>query len=388
MMRALFVLCIFMVLSANGETPQQSQGKWQEEMQKMKEALTSLLGYASDVETFNAPKNAVAIEGLIGKLKSNSKAIQLHKGKFEGAQDPTIEFVSDAFENNLDSIQRSTSKGRRDYARFLILNTTAYCMECHTRTKSGPGFISLVPDRIVLGLDPVERVEYLISVRQFREALRIIEQTLKEDKENGMFGNEKLIRYGLTLSVKYFQDLDEALGLVMTGMKLKHFPYFLKADLDTWKESLQELKKQKVPTSIDEKIEKAGQWIEKAKSLNVNARSSHAGDIYLLRTNAVLLELFKGFMTKNQKSKALFLTGESYRMLPEHGVWTLHESYYESCIRLVPRTLQAEQCYRALEDSILMGYTGSSGTHLPLDLVDKLKTLKKLSIPLAEEKNN
>lgn len=359
---------------------------WRSEMQAMKSVFTDLLPYASNSEAFNSPENAMKIEGYLQKLVSGAKTLTRSHGQLKNTQDPTVGFVAQSFENNMSSIQESILKGRRDYARFLILNTMSYCIECHTRTNTGPQFFGTESNKTTLSLNPVERVEYFISTRQFKDALQTIEETLKQSSDTSLFTNEKLIRYGITLTVKYFQDPASALKILKLATTTKNIPFFLKRDIKSWESALNDWKKEKTPTAVSGKIEQAKSFISKAETVNEKLNSLHAGDVWLLRANATLTGLFTESLTTEQKTKVLFLIGESYRLLPEHLFWTLHESYYEACIRTSPHTIQAEQCYDAFEDSVLQGYTGSSGTYIPENLQKHLKTLKKLATKEKMEK--
>ncbi|MGZ3775242.1 MAG: hypothetical protein ACXVCY_03780 [Pseudobdellovibrionaceae bacterium] len=364
---------------------------WRAEMQIMKSTLTDLLPYASNSEAFNAPQNAMKIQDYLQKLTNGAKTLTQFHGQLKNTQDPTVGFVAQSFESNMASIQESISKGRRDYARFLILNTMSYCIECHTRTNSGPQFFGSETNKATLSLDPVERVEYYISTRQFKDALKTIEDTLKQNKDTSLFANEKLIRYGITLTVKYFQDPAAALKLLKLASSTATIPFFLKRDIKSWEGSLNDWKKEKSSSSsnVNSKIELAKNFISKAENVDSKLNSLHAGDVLLLRANAILTGLFNETLTTAQKTRVLFLIGESYRLLPEHLFWTLHESYYEACIRTSPHTIQAERCYDAFEDSVLQGYTGSAGTYIPESTQKQLNELKKLATKKEEkEKEN
>lgn len=367
------------------EAPKIGNDNWRAEMQVMKATLTDLLPFASNSEAFNSPENAMKIQGYLQKLTSGSKTLIQFHGQLKNTQDPTVGFVAQSFESNMTSIQDSILKGRRDYARFLILNTMSYCIECHTRTNSGPQFFGAETNKATLSLNPSERVEYFISTRQFKDALQTIEDALKQNSDASLFVNEKLIRYGITLTVKYFQDPVAALKVLKLATSTKNIPFFLKRDIKSWEGALNEWKKEKALTTIASKIEQSKNFISKAEAVNAKLNSLHAGDVWLLRANATLTGLFNESLTKEQKTKVLFLIGESYRLLPEHLFWTLHESYYEACIQTSPHTIQAEQCYDAYEDSVLQGYTGSSGTYIPETLQKHLKTLQKLA---TKEKAN
>ncbi|NJM09967.1 MAG: hypothetical protein HC883_03500 [Bdellovibrionaceae bacterium] len=51
--------------------------------------------------------------------------------------------------------------------------------------------------------------------------------------------------------------------------------------------------------------------------------------------------------------------------------------YYTACIEKVPHSGLAEQCFKAYEESITLGYSGSSGTHIPSAVRKHLNNLKE-----------
>jgi hypothetical protein len=354
--------------------------KWRNEMQKMKAALTRLLSYASTVESYNKPENAVPIDKNIKRMVASSRALNLSDGAGP-LKDPTVGFVARYFDMNLKEITESNMRGRRDYARFLILNSTAFCIECHTRRKTDPDLTGLRTDSSLSFMNPVERVEYLISVRQFHDALELVQKSLREEKPLPLFGGERLLFYGLTLAVRYYGSQDETAKLIETARSAKTIPVFIKNDMPRWTYSLAEWKKEKPGSrDVNQVLRDAQKLIERARELNTKAQSLHAGEVDLLRANGMLVELFAVDLNSvQQAARAMFLIGQTYQLLPEHLFWVLHEAYYEACIRLLPRSPQAAECFRSLEESVLLGYTGTRGTVVPSDVLKRLKDLKELS---------
>ena len=92
------------------------------------------------------------------------------------------------------------------------------------------------------------------------------------------------------------------------------------------------------------------------------------------------------FVWKN-KTKPLpekiivFLVGMSYEVLQNMNLNEMHEFYYQACILKSPHTEQARKCYQSYEESIYLAYTGSSGTHIPTQIKEKLNELEIASIP-------
>jgi hypothetical protein len=99
-------------------------------------------------------------------------------------------------------------------------------------------------------------------------------------------------------------------------------------------------------------------------------------EVYYLRATSILHEFLRKYPESREMPEALYLIGESYTPLQELGLWNLQEKYFQACIKEAPHTELAEKCYKRFEESVIFGFTGSSGTHLPPGLKRQLKLLK------------
>lgn len=353
---------------------------WREEMRRLQLALTDLLPYATTADAFNNPKNAIAIDDAIRRLLASSKILTHNRDKMEGLSDPTLVFVAEYFEVNLRAILESNLQGRRDFSRFMVLNTMNYCIECHTRTETGPEAVVKPP--ALSSLNPVEEVEYLISLRRFSDAMKKVDSALVANASLPLFGGESLLRYGLTLAVKYFADPGKALSMLEASGKSKALPWVVKKDLEVWKTQLLVWKNEKKSEAIlpvDSVLTQAEELLSKAQDLNRKNSSLHAGDVEVLRANAMVQKLFATKLNEEQMARALSLMGRSYELLPEHLFWVLHEAFYEACIRVLPHSSRAESCFGALEESLQLGFSGGQQLPLPPDIRRRLNELRSLS---------
>jgi hypothetical protein len=389
----LFLFCTYALASAQTLTSAAPSArgaepgdlKWKQQMQAFKMTLTELLPLTVSSEVFNAPENAVLIQSAINKLTENTQT--LNHQNLSKTSDPTVSYVAAAFEDNLSGVTENLKKGRRDYGRYLILNTLSYCIECHTRTQEPPEFLSKLEDATFKKLNPIEQVEYLMAVRHFSEALALIEKLLEHDlSENLALNAEKLIQYGLALSVKFNQNPQQALELIVKIEKAKNIPYFLKKEAIHWKNTVLEWqrfekKNQTKPEARPQDILTFSEaLIREGGVLNSKNSSTHAGDIYFLRANSKLLPLLKMTLTQEQSAHALMLIGESYEDMSGSLFWSLHQYYYEACVRKLPHSAVAKKCYKKFETSVHSGYSGGTVTYLPTQVIKQIKELKALSL--------
>lgn len=363
--------------------------QWREQMRTAKTVMVELLPDLVDENKFSDIKNRARVQKNINRLTEVSSLISHGLEKNFSQTDPTIQIVSHYFADNLKNAQRGYDQQRYDYSRFLLMNTMSYCIECHTRTQSGVSFDGFQLSKQLDSLNVVQKIEYYVAVRQYNAALKLIEETLQSEAKLPMFGGEKILRYGLGVTVKFLNDPDKTLALLSIPDKANHLPYFLRDDIKQWKKSAQDWKNENTSKSaqtLTAKVVQAESLIKKANALNSKLSSSNAGHIETLRANAILTLGFQGKPDHKTAAKMFYLTGQTYEMIPDHLFWTMHESFYAACIHQLPHSEQAMQCYRSFEESVVLGYSGSSGTHVPPDVLEELTSLRKMAEKASSEK--
>jgi hypothetical protein len=214
-------------------------------------------------------------------------------------------------------------------------------------------------------MSAVDQIEFMIASRRFDKALNLAIKSLKAAKGDNppSWQLDKIARMAMQIAVQYKQEPENAQAVVQAIDKNPDIPFFLKEKNKAWKASLAQWKPESLIVI----------GIPEARDLVRNRKS----EVDSMRALTGLLALLSKDLSSDDLGEALLLTGESYEALNEISPMALHENYYESCVRQVPHSRWAKQCYKKLENSIILGYSGSSGTHLPLDVEMELKKLKK-----------
>ncbi|MCB0311595.1 MAG: hypothetical protein KDD42_10185, partial [Bdellovibrionales bacterium] len=107
---------------------------------------------------------------------------------------------------------------------------------------------------------------------------------------------------------------------------------------------------------------------------------SKLGTVELLRASSLLHKGLEGEeLSKSDRAKSLYLLGLSYAKLPSYFINELPEFFLEQCIRENPGTTEAKKAYKLYKDVVTLGFTGSSGTHLPPDIQLKLRDLHDMA---------
>lgn len=351
-------------------------------MQNMKITMEQLLPFLVDRSAFEAPQNATRIQLEIDQLNHIAKNVS--HAEFKTQTDPSFGFLSEGFHQDIERSREAFNQDKKDFARVSLLNLTSYCIECHTRTASGPAFQSPELSNTLLRLPPLERGEYLLSVRQFDAALTEFMKLLQSGLTDkfSFYEFDRALRDALAITVKFQRDPIKTEKIIDLVSKSASLPYFIRQASSAWWESLKAWKKERPikNPSIAQRIQKAEELVRRGRAAQ-QGQSDRSGDIDLLRGLSELHQILWAQLNKEQLGRVLLLTGNAYELVRDMTPSSLHENYYESCVRRVPHSVWARNCYKAIEESLFMGYTGSSGTHIPKDVQARLNELEKLSEP-------
>ena len=93
--------------------------------------------------------------------------------------------------------------------------------------------------------------------------------------------------------------------------------------------------------------------------------------------------LLNRFMTNKaikaeQTSEAYYLLGVTEALIGRSTWLTQTDYYFEAAVRASPKSVSANKAFDALEQQILMEYSGSGGTNIPEDIQANLDELRGL----------
>jgi hypothetical protein len=190
------------------------------------------------------------------------------------------------------------------------------------------------------------------------------------------------VRYALSISIKYQRDPKKSLEVAKLIEDSDRSPFYLRQSAKAWDQAIRAWMKEKPvkDSKVDDLLKNSEQLVKEGRNFQMGL-ADRGGDIFFLRALSNLHLVLAHDLNKDQLGEALYLTGSSYEAVRDLSIWSLHEDYYDSCIRQVPHTKWSEKCFSKLEESIYFGYTGSSGLRLPIDMQVKLEELKKLALP-------
>ncbi len=347
-------------------------------MVRLKYELDQILPYLVSPKQFHNPQNQKTIEQRLLTLSQIGQTVS-HVPSIMGT-DPILEFLSIGFEDELKRSFDSYKNGHMEYSRLSLLNVTAYCIECHTRTQSGPSFATDKIDSTWKSLRLIDQIDYLVATRQFDLALKTINSILSQglsDKIN-VFDLDRAVRLGLMISVRFNQNPEQTIQLITALSKAPNIPFYLKAASQSWLIKAKSWSRQANLKIYKEPFDAAKELFEQTQA---PSNKGQFNEIEMFRIQALLNPIIASEKNNDRLGEELFLLGTSYEQTKDIAIWSLHEGYYETCIKRLPASKWAAKCYEALEKSLYLGYTGSRGTFLPEEVQIKLNELKKIANP-------
>ncbi len=357
---------------------------WNEKMQEIGKTFSALLPEVVGSEPLS-PESKKLLESGTKQLSELAHTIKPGKDSVLPPEaDPTIRFVSGLFEREAKSAYQATLKGEYGYARTVVSRMAGYCIACHTRHNQGPDFPTIEMTPKVEALSPMARGELLTALRQFDQALAEYEKVAANGSiaEKRPWDWAKAVRYGVSLAVRVKEDPDKAASILNTALALPNFPQFFKQDAASWKQSIEQWKKDKAKTlKTEEALYREAVRLTDSAKAKQEYLKDHSQDIAYLRATALLHRQLAQFPTGKRSGEALLLAGNAYSVLESAVVYPLPEFYYEACVRQSPQTALAEKCFHRLEQEIYLGYSGSGGTFIPDDIKATMNELRGLSHP-------
>lgn len=355
-----------------------SSPSWPSQMQSLDQSLKEMIPMVYDRKEFADPRNEKKIRSRMDAFSKSVHNISPKKSKTLVGEDPLFTFTLNRFRGDLNRAIEGFDSGHKEYSRSVMKSVVGHCFRCHTRNTMGPEFKGGELELTGLRLNRLEKADLLVAGRRYDEALTSLESIIDDSKEGRdfPFEVERALRRYLSLMVRVKKEPTRAITKLDTFLERKAVPYYLIEDTRKWRKSLQNWDKARKKKSKNP-ISTAKSMIRKARS-GQEYRKDHSADVEYLVATTILHDGLTTMKRASQLAEAYYLLGESYEVLGDLGYWNLHEFYFESCVREWPRGPLARKCYERLEESVFVGYSGSSGVHVPYHEKKRLNELKNL----------
>ncbi len=350
-------------------------------MSEMVEALRVALPLSLRPEEFAAEANRARLEQALRRLRDGATALSDHaRGRDVGFAHLASALALDAHE-----VEHRFETGRFEEARFLLGELADDCVSCHSRlpygkdSELGKSLWNAV-DASKLPLD--ERVRLQVATRQFDLALESYESLLAPKDSKPPLTPAQLDLGGylsdyLAISIRVRGDLARPRQHLEAWRKSTDLPAYLDELVGIWVGALAKLD---VPTPPGQEVARARQVLEGAATVR-RFPADRAGLVNDLVASGLLHRAVTaaGKPTKDS-AEAYYLLGVTELRIGSSPWLTEPEAYLEAAIRAAPGSPPARRAYVVLEESTLLGYTGSGGEgELPPEVASWLAELRRLA---------
>ena len=345
-------------------------------MQQIFTPLSRVLPLSFDQTAFEASKNHDAISKDLKTLMENSANLEAHARK----KDRAFDYIAKSLRSDSTHAYRRFQRGDYEESRFALHNLTENCVACHEsmpETHKVPPANGLFAALKVDQLHPLEKAHYYVISRQFDDALKTYEDYFSSGSvpigSLGMLGS--FTDY-LKLAANTKADLQRPKQLIDRILVRPDLPTHVRGQMQSWKQSLAELEAEGAVSKSD--LATARKVLNQGRERMEFPRDRN-GTIHYVTAASIL----NRFVHNNPKAnldvaEAYYLLGITESLLA-HSYWISKEEFdFETAIRLAPGSSFAPKAYTLLEESYTVGFSGSSGTHIPSDVKALLADLRKL----------
>lgn len=368
------LFAFFFLASGHAESDKTA---WRSKMNDLSYALSQAIPYL-----YPDPKtDPKVLNEKVKKIYDITKQLdgEMHGGVQMPDADPALPYIAGLLKSDIERAYSSLKEGHSEYAKMVLRSSVSYCIACHTRGGDGIEFPLLKAFKDPLKKASwIEKIEFQTASRQFDV---VLSDVMGELQKPGLVGVSSLdlergARIALSVAVRFKQDPKRASLLAQLVSKSPSATFSMKESAKVWLKDIDfwQKEKSKIYASDVDLINAAQELIKRDKD---EPTLGDYSEVRYLRASVLMHHLLKQYPKSEHAGEALYVIGLAYDSLKELGLWSMHEMYYLTCIDKVPHTLQAEKCFKRYEESVTLGYSGSSGIHIPKAIRSHLNSVRE-----------
>lgn len=372
-----FNLIFFATAKSESSTSPHQSPNTKATMQQIGSLLATIYPYSLDSQALYDQKNTHVIASSLENLKNLTQGLKEHL-----AHDDDFSFIADSLAKDVSQAATWYKRGNPMEAGFVISYLVENCFACHTKLPAShtPSLPPIkISDEIFAKFSLENKAKFYVATRQFDQAVKTYEQLLNQTNAQTLenFSRGYFIDY-FKLNLNVLQDPDHLIKFIEKLLAKKDHSYFLQETLKQWSSDLEDIKINKILSSPS--VAAAQNQIRLAKAVTKYG-TDQTGIIRLITSSSILHQLLRNPKRGDaSKAEILYLLGYVENLL-YHSFWLTEARYFlEAAIRKLPHSPLAARAYQLLEEQTILGYSGSSGTHIPEDMQVWLDQLKKLAI--------
>ncbi|HYX31752.1 MAG TPA: hypothetical protein VE954_01470 [Oligoflexus sp.] len=317
-------------------------------MQKYAENVAILLQNLRPFDDQPSQQQKQSVQQALSTLKSLSHDVKPTLDLY--AVDPIMRYLSLDLSHQFQKINDAYTAGNYPYARYVLRQTTQYCVGCHA-ASSLKHSATLVFKEPSGSMNELERAEYFTATRRHEDAMLAYERFLSDKKFKKSQPElwERAVQNLMSITIRIRQDASMTLEMISALLDEGGYTPQQTEMLQVWRTSAKgwQLDPPDKKLKGAEALEKSRQLISKAQKLS--ERRHTFGFIESMRAASLLNDVALGDSTDEVKAEAYLLTGQTSENLRDVFLWMRPEAYYEACIRIKPKSPTAKECAKQWE---------------------------------------
>lgn len=371
------VLLILMALGAGAVSAEVDRESARADMRQIYASIEVLLPLSVDEKAFRSAVERPRIRHALAVLAERAE----HVGSHVGGEDRRFQFLGGSLSREAEESLRRFEGGQIEAAQFYVQRLTDFCVACHSSMPSpadSPLARNFVSDKELAKLPLQHRASLQVATRRFDDAMKTYESLFASPLVHPAELLDPLTEY-LTVAIRVKNDLKRPVPILEHLAARPDLWSYLRKDLDRWLQTLELFapKAKAAPT-----LASARSLVNQAHEIMGFPTDRQALVHYLLASSQLhrYLEVHAG-ETSREVAEAYYLLGLIDSRTNFNYFVSESDFYLETAIRLAPDSAVGQEAYALLEEETVLGWSGSSGSHMPEDVAANLATLRALVYP-------
>lgn len=316
--------------------------------------------YENERTHYEMQKKLLSIESVL----KNSR----HDKYLDNSAFAPIMYITELSVNDLKGITKQEYFSLASRRSKLLIQQ---CNSCHAQLDQLPD------DKIDLyqgafsryQLTEEQKVQGLYLLRDYKKISKILVEKIKDSIVN--LDNKTSMKKTLELLELYLVSIDnvEELKTHLNTFLAKSLEGEYRKHLHIWMNDLETVKNKNTTWLLERVLSKE---VDEYFLLPVKRIA-----VTFFKAKSLLLKELKKVNTDDQNSYYLYWLGVIESQNDFLKLYGTGEYYFRECIQKYPHTSFAKKCYKGFENIITQGFTGSSGTHIPVPVKKEMRELER-----------
>ncbi len=272
---------------------------------------------------------------------------------------------------------------KRSLARAKFTAALNLCVSCHTQSP-GQSLEKLFHDKDIeeMKISGFEKAELYFITRDYEKAIGLYNQFLLKSKKTD---DDELIFKALQRELIYYvrirRNFTEGKASFDKLLKANVFNEKIAAEVKEWSKTLggKTLWDNFDPALVkEEEMEKFMKTFINDEEEGPIFTVTDSSEVYDLNLSTILMDYYNAHPQTRLGAKILYWMAILDKRINDDLFFSVGDFYLLSCMEKYSKDPMAAACYEAYEEDLELNYISKDKKELPLAIIEKLNSLKKL----------